>query len=531
MNFFEKRLSTRTAQPFSVSAKIRVGTKAISKAAAKNAVASKYYKLATEGKISFQEAEKKIAQEADIKNPFYPRNTREFHAHPWDMGPGGQAVTDKLLQLYGEMKEGDTSPKLYTFPIVFPEIGGKIESVIQGGMRVAGGGPNTIRYWSEFNETGQQVCKHLPEVMKSEHAQRGRGNRQVRHTERKPVLRGLCNPEECNEYALGMCRFDGVLRFYIPGIAGAGVFELHTGSTLAATEIYRRIIEAFRAMGNNIINYTPDGRPVFYLSKRKETRRFFDEEGNGKVGEQWVPHLEVNIEMPKVIMIQQARAMGLDFEQSVGNSQPAQGQVLAMPNSWQQTHEVGSLVMSQEAQSVPGEVRADAAHAAAKPAEANEVVDEPATAVQKSQPVTEVSGANADASQDDSSSLESPEDVMIRHAQANRYEQELKNWVKAKFNGDFPNAYESWASLLSRYGAFTSAYVKLAHYIHEMGLNGELVLNYLKAKYGPMGNGSKLEMWLAHMRELCADGAPVAMSIMEEFMEDMTAQSPKVANG
>ena len=46
---------------------------------------------------------------------------------------------------------------------------------------------------------------------------------------------------------------------------------------------------------------------MFWLTKMREKRVYFDPEGNKKQGEQWVPKLESLIEVPKIIRIIESR--------------------------------------------------------------------------------------------------------------------------------------------------------------------------------------------------------------------------------
>lgn|GEM_PF-3784085 len=509
MNYFENRIAQRgETSGFSVGGKIRSGTKAISKKAAANPIAARLYKQALEGKISFREAEKKIAQETDIRNPFFPRNTPEFHAHAWDMGTGGQATRQKIMDLYGEMREGDTSPKLYRFPIVFPEVGTDVNAIIRGGLSVQGGGPNTVRYWSSFNDAGVQVCNHLPEVVASDLAQR-RAGKPLRRPERTPVERGLCVPQECNEFAMGMCRFSGKLRFYIPGVTGAGLFELHSGSAQAATDMYMRITQALRAMGGKIINFTHDGRPVFWMTKKLVSRGYFDEEGKPKVGEQWVPDLDMEIEMPKVIMIAQARAQAkAEPMYPLADDKP---QSLCTPSAWSQPDApVVSAVSNATVHEGAAEPHDDAVvdivaksdESPRQPAQAEEP-----PAAEKGQGGREASNSEGDIQQ------------MFDHAQRLNYLDDLKAWIDSKCQGDISAAQEKWRSYVMRLGPRVKEYLAMVEYLRSQGINAELAADYLKIKFGPIGSGARLEEMLQHLYELCNDGASVATSVMEEEID------------
>lgn len=509
-NFFDERLQQRgQLQTFSVGRKIRVGTKSVSKrareAAQNNPAIAAILKKVDAGQVSFKDAEKQL-DALGCANPFYPRNTPEFHAHPWDMGVGSAAITEQLLSLYGEMREGDAKPKLYRFPVVFPEVGGKIDALIKGGLSVQGGGANTIRYWSDYDDSGARVCKHLPPVVKHEQAQRGKV---LRKPERQPVTRGLCNTETCVEFASGMCKFNGTLQFYIPGVAGAGVFQLGTGSTQAATDIYLRLSEAIRATNGQLKNYDSQHRPVFWLSKEKVNRPYFDAESNAKVSEQWVPRLEMNIEMPKVLWLRETGqletlAAPTEAKAQLGGSLP----VSAAPSDWVQGVDTGTGEIQRPTHSTPAtDNKATQAQPVAKPAVAQEVID----AVDK----------NADpqnAAQQGAQSHQSPDTLaaMNAHAAQHGYDGDLATWVAGRFGGDTMAAALTWSQMVSRFGERTKDYVGFLADCTTQKIDAQLALKYFHSTFGPLGSGVKLVEMRQRLKDLCADGASVAIQVMEE---------------
>lgn len=503
MNFFEKRIQERGGSTLSVGGKIRAGTKAMSRKASENTVAAKIYQQVLEGRMSFKDAEKEISQKTGIRNPFFPRNTREFHVHPWDMGIGGAATSRKILDLYGE-DDGSGQRKLYRFPIVFPEVGPDVSAIIEGGLRVQGGGQNTPRYWSAFNEAGQQECRFLPPVQQSEMAQR-RAGRPIRRPERKPLVRGLCNPEACAEFASGACRFVGKFRFYIPGIAGAGLFELSTGSTQAATDIYQRLTQALRATGGRAPNFTKDGRPVLWLTKERKTRAYFDEDGNEKTSEQWIPALDMEIEMPKVIMLQ---SMSLGYQPPGEPSEAvlAPTRELDVPQLWQQQAPAPQDVFVVEPQEVAQPVRSEVVKTPVQDVMTPAPAPAPA-------PKPQTDAAPAPAAEP---VLADPSAEMLSHAASEGYEAELQSWIQARFEGQFVAAYPSWKSMTRRFGARIKEHLKVTQLLHDQNINGDLAARYLRLKFGPMGSGARLAEMLSHLQEMCSDGASVATSVMEE---------------
>lgn len=503
MNFFADRLAVRGQhQTFSAGRKIRVGTKAVSKrakeAAQNNPSIANILQRVSEHKVSFREAEKELAK-LGLSNPFYPRNTREFHAHPWDMGVGSAHVTQKLLELYGEVLDGDKEPKLYKFPVVFPEVGGDVASLIQGGLSVQGGGPETVRYWSDYDASGARVCKHLPPVNTHDQAQRRQG-KPLRMPERQPVTRGVCDPGSCFEFQSGMCRFNGTVNFYIPGITGAGVFQLHTGSTQAATEIYLRLTEAIRATNGRLQNYTPDGRPLFWITKVQAVRPYFDEDGKPKISEQWVPVLEMQIEMTKVLWLKESgRLAELEAPKAPSSAQPTSA-LHPTPSAWVQSEDGDRPAMK-----------------TVSPSPQQDPIKQPqaaqtATVVQKVQVPAGQNAAQAD-----------PVQAMLAHSLEHGYDIDLASWIMGRYQGDKEKAAADWQQLSQRFGAKTKDYIALLLSLSTRGIPAQTALNYLKIKFGPMGSGARLADMRKHIDELCTDGASVAIQVIEEALSAVTS--------
>lgn len=486
-SFLAERIASRQ-QAFSLGGKIRVGTKAISKKAAANPKAMALFQKAEQGLMSFREAEKEIYKVCEISNPFYPRNTQEFHVHPWDMNTGGVATSRRILELYGEVRGNDKSPKLYRFPVVFPDVRDyDLDTLVGGGLAVQGGGPETVRYSSRYEADGSRVCTHLPEVVRTPESKR----KVVQHVPRKPIVRGACVPEECSEYAFGMCKFSGKLRFFIDGIAGAGVFELHTGSTEAAAQIYLRLSQAMQACSGRLPNFTPDGRPVFWISKVKAVRQYFDEHQLPKMGEQWVPQLDMEIEVPKVLWLRQQAAQMLPLSCNTGTS---------IPNAW--------LSDGSEA----GAVRVRPKEAANSDNGLPRVAEAPQEAAAGSTLKAEVA----------------PEAIaqMRGHARQHRYAGDLKSWGEAQYGEHWLTSAEAvqvWARMHKRFGDKTGEWISFLLKIQKLKLKTEDVVDYMKLKVGPLASGELLRQYALELDELSLDGASVASEAIVAALESAGA--------
>lgn len=479
---FLSEMVARQPNGFSTSGKIRAGIKTPTKATQQNPEAMKIVERVRNGEISFQAAASEITKKFDIKNPFFPRNTPFYSAHPWDM-ESGHVAADKLMELYGEVREGDRMPRLYRFPVVFPDIHkGGIDVVLGSGLAVRGGGPQTIRYQSRYGDDGVRRCVYLPPVVPQKDAQR------KQHPRREFVVRGLCEPDICPQFASGECRFAGTLRFYIPGVSGAGVFSLETGSTLAASDIYLRLSSLLQECGS-LPNFTPDGRPVFWLSKALKTRVYFDEDGKQKKGEQWVPVLETEIDLTKVKLIQEKKRMLL----AAPSAAPAAS---GLPTTW--------------AMSDPEEEAQEGVFPASQHPCVDEdgVVDEPVTATPQMQPQGGNEGHGAIS-------------ALLAKAEGMGIAQKTREWARLRFGDDWETAkagaaLEGFAAIEGRFGQHAGSYLDLQTRLlsHDIPFQ-EVAMPYFKARFGGIGLGANLSSIISHVDELLEQGPAVARSYME----------------
>jgi hypothetical protein len=456
------------AAGFSVSGKIRAGFKVMTKRASENAQAVAIYKKVQEGKISFQQAATEIKQKAGIDNPFYPRNTAYFHAHPWDM-ESGKIASDKLLELYGEKREGDTEPRLYRFPVMFPDVGRNgIDTILGSGLAVRG--PGMIAYRSQYSDEGVRNCVYLPPVVPNADTKRKQFAR------RQFVIRGVCDTEKCAEYATGACRFAGTLRFYIPGMSGAGVFSLETGSTQAASEIYLRLASILQECGR-LPNFTPGGSPVFYITKAKKPRVHYDENGVKKQGDQWVVVLETEIDMTKARQQQEQRLL---------LAAPKPSQEVPLPASWLQSDDEGY-------EDVGGQVYGSA------PA----FVLENAPEIAAPKPLSDI-------------------DRLHERADAYGIRRRVEDWATMRY-GEGWNASDkvnlvcdSFFAIESKFGVNTAQYLDLQIRLLDAGIPyQEVALPYIKKKFGGFGTGETLHQMLIHIDELLENGGESAIRVMK----------------
>jgi len=290
-------LSQRSAQGDQIQklgGKIRSGIKVLTNAAKNDSRAVALYDQGVAQRMKFSEIEKQIKEKLGMNNPMYPRNTPYFNVAASDFGM--PEIANLIVETYGEIRQGDTEKRLYRFPVVFHS--DDLNKVYPNEFRRYGGDPG---YESHYGEDGQRYCRFLPAVTQEMLATQ-KAQRIKRPPRREKVVRGKCEPEICPEFLQGQCKFRGRLQFYIPKIPTTGLMGLETSSEYAAENIWadlERIRDAFGGIPR--ANPKKPGAFLFYITKVQEQRTYFDESGQKKIGMQWVPKLQADIDMGELL--------------------------------------------------------------------------------------------------------------------------------------------------------------------------------------------------------------------------------------
>lgn len=290
-------LSERNARPDNIpklGGKIRPGIKVLTTAARGNSTAVSIYNEGVAKRLKFSEIEKQIKAAVDIKNPMYPRNTPYFSLAASDFGM--PEIADRIMHLYGEVRDGDPNRRLYRFPVVFHS--DDLNEVYPNGFKSYGAEPH---YESHYADDGQRLCRYLPKIT-PETMKEQKAARMKRMPRREKVVRGACNPATCQEFGQGLCKFRGRLQFYIPG-APTGLLGMETSSEYAAEAIFGELAEIVRKFGG-IPRFNPNkiGSPIFYIAKVQQQRSYVDEDGVKQTGQQWVPVLQADIDLGTLML-------------------------------------------------------------------------------------------------------------------------------------------------------------------------------------------------------------------------------------
>ena len=492
-----------------VSIRVRGGMKIPTNATKSIPGALAIYEAAKRGVFSFKDAEKQILDKFELKNPFFPTNTRYFNLHPSEV-EGGQPVIDAIIDLYGEIKEGDPEKRLYSFPVMFPDLPGGVDGFFPSAYKVDVG---VKKYFSREGEDGQRRCLYLKEVDNSNQAKR---KKYVSRTQADAVIRGDCDPGSCMEYGAGTCKFRGELYFYIPGIQGSGYCMLQTGSMYSAEDIYVRLQELMRLCGGVLPKADNEGRPVFHLTKVKKEVTYFD--GNTpKKSTPWMLSIESSIAPAKILMIEEQKRLRLvapEKDSAYQNSTPAAW--LVQPEQEEEAEDNAPLNDVQVIEPKPvGQAHSEkvqavvsvVAHTAAKEIEEAKVVKLNAG------PVLDIANA--------------PINDFIRFCDANNLGNSATNWAFAKFGDDWDTEAhiqsvldELQAIAKSSVSGFMIDYLKLFELLYGNKIPvKELALPYFKSIYGSLQKKEGVIGATSKLKEMLEIGPNAAIAHMEASLK------------
>jgi hypothetical protein len=278
-----------------VSGKIRPGIKILTGKAKENPKAVAIYQKGVEAGKSFEDIEDELTKACGDHRMLRPVNTPYFTVRRSDFAI--PEVADIIMRRFVEVRPDiDETPRLYRFPVVFgsDEITRILDFRFQ--MFVASG----LKFWSAESEDGQQrLCRTFAPIKKDES---GKAIRLVagRDVISRPENGGVCKPESCPEFQSGQCKMRGRILFYIPGIPGAGLIEIPTGSKNFGFGSEARLQEILHLGGT--IPTLIDGKPVFWLTKRLHRGIPMIDYDTGKTTrtDQWIIEIEADLDMSRL---------------------------------------------------------------------------------------------------------------------------------------------------------------------------------------------------------------------------------------
>jgi recombination directionality factor gp3-like protein len=268
-----------------VGGRIRAGLKVLKRAAADKPLVRQIYEDGLAKGQSFDEIEARLEKEAKEKGALIPCNVPWFTVRRTDFHV--PAMADEILALYGEARPDHPAEKrLYAFPVVLAT--DNWLDVLPHTFMCRDG--RTLKYWADYDKDGMRRCQTHATV------QFDPKSRRKQFPKRQVILRadnaGLCEPERCEEFALGLCKLSGFLRFYVHGLKGMFLFEIPTTSFYALAGARAQLEEVLKVRGR--ISGLLDGRPLLWITKRRQEISRYSLEHQRYVREkQWLIAFEV----------------------------------------------------------------------------------------------------------------------------------------------------------------------------------------------------------------------------------------------
>lgn len=258
---------------------------------------------------------------AGFKYALVPKNEPFFSVWPGEFK--NPETAHRILELYGEQRDGDTVKRLYDFPVVFPHSDPSKMVMTRMECYTAKG----LKYHSEVTGSGEALCIAKDEVPKA-------NGRAVRiYGGRKDKVRGPCIPENCPEYQKRECNTRSRIAVMIPGATMAAEFvEIPTGSFYAVDDIESTLRYTAELCGGRIpveVQMGWKNHPIFWMTKVREKVKHITDEGEAEVVPQLLAHLNCKADLAHLLSLADAitekhRALSAGFlPQSVAQTHAA----------------------------------------------------------------------------------------------------------------------------------------------------------------------------------------------------------------
>lgn len=467
------------AQPGGI---IRCGIKVLTNKAAEHTEAVNLYNKAVAGtQVGFgmREAEIKIATITGLKNPLRPTNTTWFNLSAKDFATmGGQATVNAILEEYGEDRGDGHGRQLYRFPVLFNKSGSVDE--LMGASYVQGVGDPGYR---SVDKDGERHCMYLEPIDAKRNAEEVKAGRK-KFPPRPLVSRGACDPTVCDEFATGACKFSCNIDFRIPKVSGLGFIRLKTSSAFASSDIFLKLDELWKLC----LGSPPQkvDHPIFFFTKIKKEMRYWDNNtGKMAISNQWMPIIECDADLTKLIEMQEQRMLEL--------AKPSAAPAIALPAAW------GGALQT----SVPAGVEKQASAMKSEGvADEDGVIQLPEATnpIPKEIPAIEQINILADLDLDCGFEV-------------------VDEWAVRKFGDDWQNSPETVLTDLKKIeegsGKETIKVLSIINKAAGAGIESSEVSKYLRMEVGGHWRSSQVSESIAHLDSLLKAGSEVAKSTIK----------------
>lgn len=276
-----------------ITGRIRPGIKVL-KRAVTDRKATQIYDRGLAAGVGFKAIESAL-EKAGFKGALVPKNEPFFSVWPKEFK--NPQAADRILDAYGEQREGDPVKRLYRFPVVFLHSDPHRMILTRYECYTASG----LKYRSE-ERNGERLCIGKGEIPK-------RNGRVVRLSAGIPeVVRGACVPEDCPEFQNNLCKRRSHVVVSIPGATNAVEFvEIPTGSFYSVEQLQGTLNDVASVCGGTIpmeVQLGYKGYPIFWMSKITESVSRVDwNTGEQSRTKQILARMDAQIEMAHLISL------------------------------------------------------------------------------------------------------------------------------------------------------------------------------------------------------------------------------------
>lgn len=281
-----------------VVGRLRPGIKVL-KRSVTDPKAQHIYARGLEAGVGFKAIENAL-EKAGFKNALIPQNAPYFSVWPKEFKT--PATAERILDAYGEKKEGDAVKHLYRFPVIFHStdprsmVFSRMESYTASGLK----------FHSEI-QGENPVCVTKAEVPK-------KNGKVIRMYGGRPdVVLGPCVPLECDTFLQKSCNKRTHILVSIPGCMFASEWvEIPTGSFYGTNQVENVLALIAKACGGNIpydVQMGYKGAPIFWMEKVKNKAKYTDDSGDQRNSEQYVANLTAEIGLAQLLSLAEDAAL------------------------------------------------------------------------------------------------------------------------------------------------------------------------------------------------------------------------------
>jgi len=268
--------------------KIRPGIKVLTRKARENPEAARIHDTMISQGHSYEHIGMEIERQTQLRSALVPKNVPWFTCRGSDFA--NPAVSEDIMQRYGEDRGDGNGVKLWRFPVVFA-FDDWLRNMPHELVTYAASGR---QYFSEYGPDGLRYCKTYAPVQRDPRANRAKriwGGRPIVLRQDDAIPDGRCDPHSCPQYQQGLCNLSASFVFAIPCTRGLGLIELPTTSIYVLQKAHAAMQTVALARGRLV-------GVQFFVSKQEVEISRIDPDSCKPVRQmQWLISLDADLDL------------------------------------------------------------------------------------------------------------------------------------------------------------------------------------------------------------------------------------------